>query len=771
MKLSGWKRGMALVLAMTLLLLSGCSGRKNDKDQPAEEAENETTMGRYVEEEISLPEEIQTAGGYPRAVIQIMEDGSLGVLEQYAGLYVSGDQGKTWEKKETPWLEQLDQAYIAHMALAPDGSAAVIYSERIEESEEAASTYVPKYLYAGADGTVLEVPYTDEDDYLYQLWFGRDSRLYGYTIDGEAYEIDPVGGKLKKCFETESPVNYACFTEDYMVAISASGTVVYHLKEERVEEDPVLDGFIREKTGASIGADTGSYVITAAGGEDSKVIYLAFSEGLYRHVIGGTSMEQIADGNLNSLGDPRMYLNGFCALADNEFAVLYDQARLYRYVYDESVPTVPKESVSVYSLKDDQTIRQAISLFQKENPGTYIRYEVGMSGSDGMTKEDAIKNLNTRIMAGEGPDLLVLDGLPEESYSQKGILEDLTELEAEMTGENSLFPNLVDAMRKDGKLYSIPLRFQVPVLMGERASLKGSADLTGLADLAEQLREEQPQGALTGLFMEEQLLYTLGHSSSAAWQNEKGSIDEKALTEFLTEAKRIYQAEIAGYDEEELKQMKASFMEEMETEDQEFLWEIYGAGAFSSALGIAMGEKKLGIGTVKGMDGEFNMLAAVENQGNGFGYELWQGQTGKSFVPVTRLALLSGASEKELASEFFRFCFGRKLQDLEFFTGYPINQSSFEQLKENPYGENEDSGVSVSAGTGEGFFSLDILWAKEEQFAWLKKTVQSLNCIGTGDSMIEQTVYEAGAKVLNGSCDAEEAVKEIVKKVSIYLAE
>ena len=138
---------------------------------------------------------------------------------------------------------------------------------------------------------------------------------------------------------------------------------------------------------------------------------------------------------------------GLAVLADDEFAVLYPTTKLCRYVYDETIPTVPEEEIRIYSLTEDYTVRQAVSLFQREHPEVYVRYEMGMSGSDGMTEEDAIRNLNTRLASGSGPDLLVLDGLPASSYEDKGLLADLTELEAGFTGENSLFSNLVDAVR------------------------------------------------------------------------------------------------------------------------------------------------------------------------------------------------------------------------------------------------------------------------------------------------------------------------------------
>ena len=57
-------------------------------------------------------------------------------------------------------------------------------------------------------------------------------------------------------------------------------------------------------------------------------------------------------------------------------------------------------------------LRQAISVYQKQNPDVYVDLEIGMSGEDSVTASDALRTLNTDIMAGKGPDILILDGMP-----------------------------------------------------------------------------------------------------------------------------------------------------------------------------------------------------------------------------------------------------------------------------------------------------------------------------------------------------------------------
>ena len=231
--------------------------------------------------------------------------------------------------------------------------------------------------------------------------------------------MDPVSGEAKQLYEAEGLSDYVCFTDSYMIDITSRGPLFYDMENEMVSDgDKVLQDFIMEKVGDEIGSNTDSYTIVMVQGEEKAVVYFACESGLYRHVIGGTAVEEVMAGNLSSLGDPMMSLAGMAVLPDNEFAVLYTNGKMYRYVYDPDIPTIPDQQVGIYSLTENYAIRQAVSLFQKQHPEVYVRYEIGMTAGSGMIKEDAVKNLNTKIMSGSGPDLLVLDGLPRSSYRE-----------------------------------------------------------------------------------------------------------------------------------------------------------------------------------------------------------------------------------------------------------------------------------------------------------------------------------------------------------------
>ena len=55
-------------------------------------------------------------------------------------------------------------------------------------------------------------------------------------------------------------------------------------------------------------------------------------------------------------------------------------------------------------------------MFQLEHPDVRVELIDGQITSGSTTVSDTIRALNTELLGGNGADLLVLDGLPAESY-------------------------------------------------------------------------------------------------------------------------------------------------------------------------------------------------------------------------------------------------------------------------------------------------------------------------------------------------------------------
>ena len=158
---------------------------------------------------------------------------------------------------------------------------------------------------------------------------------------------------------------------------------------------------------------TSSWPVVFAEGDEDDSLFFADSSGLYRYSFKGSVVEQVIDGSLNSIGSPDTYLVSMESDKDGNFYLavtdgVSGEGKLLKYVYSADTPATPDTELTVYSLRDNSYMRQIAALFQKKYPDIYLNYETGMSEEDAVTSTDALKNLNTEIMAGNGPDVLIM---------------------------------------------------------------------------------------------------------------------------------------------------------------------------------------------------------------------------------------------------------------------------------------------------------------------------------------------------------------------------
>lgn len=198
---------------------------------------------------------------------------------------------------------------------------------------------------------------------------------------------------------------------------------------------------------------------TREGGGNTQVLYIACRTGLYRYIWGGSVIEQIADGQMTALGDTQRSPRALQVLDNGEFRVMFSGNYMVEMYYDETLPARPSKELTVYSLEEIGWIRYAGQLFQKEHPDVLVRYETGMDGDNAVGREDALKNLNTRLLAGDVPDVIVMDQMDIEQYADKGVLRELDGILQPYLDEGILYRNIVEGMRmtEKNKIYSVPM--------------------------------------------------------------------------------------------------------------------------------------------------------------------------------------------------------------------------------------------------------------------------------------------------------------------------
>lgn len=776
------KKILSLLLAVSMILsLSGCGkGGENDttdvsgvgggdttQKTQSESGDGAAAMGRYVETEIDLSDTVYDPKGLYR-----MEDGSLVMPDGAQGFLVSKDNGDTWNPEMPDWMQDMleKQYYISELALAPDGTAGVIYDPVLDDDD-----YTPVMDLILPDGTIVpvELELTEDDMYIKQMEMTQDNRIFISTVCGNIYEVNRDGSGEK-----------VLQTPEYCQQFYAEGSLLIRDRDgERYEapslydmdagneiEDEVLADFVRESY--SDRYYNGNYYCSMYMlPEDDSVLYLIGSKGIHRHVVGGNMMEQVVDGGLSMLSNPSYTIISAVIVENDAFLVLFSNKKLIRYTYDPDVPTVPDKVLTIYSLREEEDLRQAISMYQSRNPDIFVSYEIGITEGSSVTREDAVKKLNTEIMAGTGPDLIVMDELPFDSYVEKGLLLDLTDYLQEYSAKEPLFDNIIDALKVGGKAYVAPATFHVPVFIGEKEQVLALTDLSKVGEAVEELRAQHPGDDIIGICSTTGVMNRFAPVSAPEWFTKDGALNREVIGEFLEQCKHIYEAQMDGIRPEII-----AAYEEMDDYNRattsQSMWRINWAIAWDIFDYIG-GTNYLLSGW---MDSPYayDECTSVERT-EGFadsGYADMQGHCSQVFKPNTMLGISTASAQTDMAKDFMGFFLSAEAQ--ENYYSFPLNQAAYDiqfTPDENYVGEDGGFSYLMMSSVDGPIISFTIYFPNEELIAGLKEKFAALNTAYIQDSILEDAVFTGGSNYMNGLLTLEEALDEIEKRVAIYMAE
>lgn len=736
----------------------GQNGSDENEDGPV-------AMGRYVEEQIELSE----WGSWPGDLC-MREDGSLVVMDRDAGMIISKDQGATWTVETPDWFAEMkaQDIYISGLYMAPDGTVAVI---RGETTDDDYTQYLDLVLPDGTQVSV-ETELTEEEAYFKQVAFQDDGAIFASTYRG-IYEVKRDGSCKRLLVLDDNPQwiwvkeNRLFIDNDFGSGESPS---VYDLETGEYVEDEVLVEFVSESYQNRNYNGSEYCDMYLLPGEDGTV-YVTGRKGIHRHVIGGNMMEQIVDGNLSLLSNPDYYIVDMLQLEGDAFLALFTGGKLIKFTYDPNVPSVPENIITIYSLREDMNIRQAISRYQTSHPDVFVSYRIGMDGGDSVTRDDAVKKLNTEIMAGEGPDLLVMDELPLDSYIDKGMLLDLTDHLKEYSAKEPLFDNVIEALKRDGKTYVVPATIGVPHIAASAEGMESVTNLSELAGIVEQMREAYPGKDILGVSGEKGILKRFAGTSEPKWISEDGTVDREIIGDYLEQCKRIFDAQMDGLNES-IAEAYNSRMERVASFDgrgaDEIDWEIY-----LDTMRYIGKEQMFMSGWTNNQYGYLEMISLDKNKGfEDAKVAPMQGQCSKVFKPATMLAVSTVSEDMEQALGFLDACLSAEVQSE--YNGIPVNQNGFDMqftprqdiLQED--GEYTSMYTTDADGNGISFICY---WPSDEQIAAFRQELASADTAYIPDLTLEEAVLKQGTAYMQGGQSLDQALDEIEKAVAIYMAE
>lgn len=755
--------GMAIVLAVSVVL-TGCKGNEG-----IEEETDMGAMGRYLEEELLLPEEDL----YRINDITVLEDGTLRMAAEDKDLKL-----RIWDYKEEAWeendslgeqlpqVEDINTQFVDQVALDASGKAAVSICNMESEAAGGGKLYVVE-----ADGTVKDLSGQAKKDSSYpqllNLEFTGDGNLVAQGFYDVFAMYDGSSGEVLHDFDLDDMVTFSV-VNDRMVVIAEHQVQLYDCKSGNpLDKDEVLNEQISKDANNLELFTTSSRPVVFTEGEGEDGIFYCTRDGIFSYNFGGNTVEKVVDGKLNKISSSAVGFKQLTAGKDNDFYLLAgdeDTNKIFHYVYSADTPTVPGTTLKVYSLKKDDTISKLIPMFQKLYPDIYVDYQVGMSGEDGVTVSDALKNLNTEVMADKGPDVFILDNMPVDSYVEKGLLADISDVIEEVAGSDGILENVKKNYEADGKIYVMPSRIGVPVMLGSEGDLEGITDLKTMADAGERIKAQSPDDYVFNPFRWGYFLVELWTDTcSPAWIREDGSVDEEALGDFYTQIKRIYDLDENPYEGEH--------SEEEILNDSDDMAHYY-TGISNDLLMQYGGVCRLAYGTLSSMETYENLCAAMKEKGTVL--KGWNGQAENCFVPNLMLGISAKCKEEETAKKFLAYLLSKEAQMTSSYAGFPVNQAAIEEEKywyREGAGESS-SGTSISMPDGQMIHViLDSVEIEKENADWLREQLKKVETPASYNYLIVDAVRRASIPYLKGETTLEEAVSSVSQKMNLYLTE
>ncbi len=758
------KKILSAVLAFTAMtgLLAGCGGADmtadseafgaaidelDDGSGEADRKENGSEkMGRFLESQVELPVE---------AMDRILclgksADGTIVVMAADEGgssyLLTSSDLGESWNSTKT----QIKDAYVTSSGVTADGG--VILEGYFEGDAAGIKKVAP-------DGTAVDLnpqlPGTGDDASVLQCGTDAAGNLYVMTLEQNVYQIDTDSGSAVKLDCSDPSAGFFGIAGNRFLTVTQHGILIYNLSESRAEDaNTALDEAIRQnKALAAKDTDRGYPMIFTEGIEEDGVVY-ATHQGVFYCKAGAGMAEQLINGELCSLGDTMGSLFEIIMLDEEHFfAHISDSSgkeKLLKFSYNKTVSAVPEKQLTIYALEESSLLRKAASVYQNGNQDVYVKIEIGLNGVEGITAEDAISALNTRILAGDAPDLFVLDGLPVESYIEKGVLSDISGFVQQLEQDGGFFTNVSDNYKRDGAFYELPVCFYPLLVQAPAGILSQTSDLMSFADYVQKASDEGDAKVLS-LKNAHMLLKMLFLADANNWIRD-GKADSAQLETWLTAVKKLYDA-------------NGEKNEERGTWDN---LDGYLLSSFNEG-DLMLGDAKAEFGTVVDIVGFVNVLAGQEELG--YDYDVFNKNRGNCFIPYLSMGIGSSTDAREEAEAFLALLFGDECAGAG--TGFPVTRKGWEKVRADglaTYGP--DSQLSIGAGTPDGrHYGFTMNQFNEAAADRLESILLGLDVPAVADVSVQNIVLDAAEDYLKGNATLSDALSSIDQKLTLYLNE
>ena len=748
--------GAVFFSIVLIMAVTGCNSKDNmgaEADQGIEAGksfEGELSKGRYVEEDVVFPEGIN-----PKGFIAITAslNGDIELYTYNDGSYERHLLNKKWSKAEAEALQKSGNFGIDNFSIRK-----IFYGEDKKQYllGESNSDYHSS-LYRLSDTGVFEKVGVKRFEDINEDWGNLPCRPEVIKVleNGMIAAAYPWG--VIEVYSPDGQSMIGEYNHGKTCLLAAEGNTIYYTDQQDNEILSINMETKKEENPRSIENDIyGTGIFEVVDG----TAYLCNTNGIHLNMEGASLWETLLDASQSSLSNPSERFKDFVIGSEGDYYIVLSNAynsdiSIKHIFYDENASSVPPIELSIFSIDDNPTIRQAINLFQESHPEVRIdfriantdnrfRYTYGIKNpKQTITLKDQINALNTELLAGKGPDILVLDGMPVESYIEKGVLEDMGSIFNPLKASGELLPNITDPYYQDGKVYTMPVRFKLPIILGTSDAVNAANSITELAEYARNSKEIP-------------LLAPSNYRALAAWlfltyydqiQDQDINIDEAALQDFLETINTI---SIAIYASDDAK------MNVLGQSDGKIIWAVSGYwqggeyGVYDEKYQSNMEE------TGGMMDFALPLKTIQERQGT-------FSEINHRFKAYGLVGINSAGSQKELAKEFLQLLFSREVQSPYLYDGFPVNKAAMEEWVQKD--------VFNYFSTTLGGATVSVYYPEKEDRDKIYECICAANQPMVNDMTMIDMILDEAERYLRGDISSEQAASNIAASIHLYLSE
>lgn len=358
---------------------------------------------------------------------------------------------------------------------------------------------------------------------------------------------------------------------------------------------------------------------------------------------------------------------------DKKYDELVDQASASGASDLESTPAPDPEALSANLVLRTYASRSSVEIWQdyiREFNETYPNIHIEIRDCDLHSDSDAyITQTTVALMSGEAGDILDLSFLPAYRYSASGVLKELDgfmEADPDFAGEK-YYRNIIDAMRCNGRLYTMPYEF-TPI--GIRLELHAADDLqisygTGVPIRTSEVLRLAAQAEMPALDTSSWAAFNFVEFSSRIDENKKvADLDSESFVQYLEDLRAV--------------DYGASGPQAYPMSDDGYL-----GGGFASIATLMPASKTM-------MQGYQDMLDYSSNIGNGYitnevtPLMALETDAGDRLFSASCLAITSACENDEAAFAFIKFMLNceRKLDEecYSYSARGPVNREIHQKL-------------------------------------------------------------------------------------------